>query len=127
MDIEELRQLGLLFNPEPDDGIPPREFPNTRLRDTLQLNFDCMNSLNWEGSSGHKYTRLAPENEPQVRVLTRSQDMPERLFTSALRLMSDSIVEYHAAKERHGEIRYYPPIVLTAWAAFETYGDVGDE
>jgi hypothetical protein len=123
IDIEELReQLELLFNPEPDDdGLPLREYPNSRLRDTLRLNFDYMNSFDWEGSSGHKYTRLAPENESQVRVLTRSQDMPERLFISALRLMADSILEYHAAKERHSEIRYYPPIVLTAWAGFETY------
>jgi hypothetical protein len=123
LSLEEYKeQLELLFHPEPDeDGIPLREYPNRRLRDTLRLNFDYMSRFDSEGSSGHKYTRLAPENESHVRLLTRSQDMPERLLASALRLMSDSISAYHDLKERHGEIRYYPPIIFTAWAGFETF------
>ncbi|WP_426422605.1 hypothetical protein [Bradyrhizobium genosp. A] len=99
--------MQFLFNPEPDDdGIPPREYPNSRLRDSLRLNFDYMSSFDWEGSSGHKYTRLAPENETHVRLPTRSQHIPERLLASALRLMGDSIAQYHGSKERPGEIRY---------------------
>ena len=123
MDLESFKEdIESLFRPEPDEGgIPPREFPNPRLRDKLRLNFDYMENFDWEGSSIHKYTRLCPQNEEQLHALTRNKDVPDRLFETALRLMADSIIEYHPARTREGDIHYYPPIILTFWAGFEAF------
>ncbi len=111
-----------LFNPEPDeDGIEPREFPNKRITEQLKLDMTYMESFDWEGSSVHKYTRLCPTDEQSIHVLTKNKDVPNRLFGTALRLYADSIMEYHDKKEREGELRFYPPVILTFWAGFETF------
>jgi len=80
-----------------------------------------MDSFDWEGSSVHKYTRLCPTDEKNIHVLTRNQDVPDRLFGTASRLYADSIIEYHNKKEKEGELRFYPPVILTFWAGFETF------
>lgn len=80
-----------------------------------------MESFDWEGSSVHKYTRLCPPEEERIHVLTRNKDVPDSLFGTALRLFADSIIEYHGKAEKEGELRFYPPIVLTFWAGFETF------
>ena len=117
-----LDEINCLFYPEPDeDGIGLREFPNKRIRDHHDLDVSYMESFDWEGSSGHKYTRLRPAEEERIQVLTRNQDVPDRLFRTALRLFSDSIIEYHNKAEKEGELRFYPPILLTFWAGFETF------
>ena len=117
-----VNKIDWLFHPEPDeDGIPPREFPNERLMKHYGLDFSYMKSSDWEGSSIHKYTRICPVNEGRVHVLTRNQDVPHRLFGTALRLFADSIIEYYEKKGKSGELRFYPPVVLTFWAGFETF------
>lgn len=123
MDIEEFKEgIQYLFHPEPDDdGTMLREFPNRRLRETLGFNFKYMETSEWEGSSVHKHTRLCPEDEERIHVLTRNRDVPERLFLTSLRLFADSVIEYHNVEDRKGDIRYYPPIVLTFWSGFETF------
>ena len=110
MDLESFKEdMENLFHPEPDeDGIHPREFPNSRLRDELRLNFDYMENFDWEGSSIHEYTRLCPQDEEQLHVLTRNKDVPDRLFETALRLMADSIVEYHPATTSDNKRGGYP-------------------
>ncbi|MCK4295147.1 MAG: hypothetical protein KAX28_00650 [Candidatus Marinimicrobia bacterium] len=115
-------EIHYLFHPEPDeDGIIPREYPNARLKDFHRLNFDYMESFDWEGASIHKYTRLCPEDESRIHTLIRNQDVPDRLFSTALHLFADSIIEYHQKKGKKGELRFYPPIILTFWSAFETF------
>lgn len=111
-----------LLHPEPDeDGFFPREYPHPRLSTVHGLNFDYFESdFAWEGSSTHPYTRLCPKEEEVVHALTRNQDVPERLFEAALKLFADSILAYHEAK-RTGELRYYPPVILTFWSGFETF------
>jgi hypothetical protein len=115
-------EIHWLFHPEPDeDGIVPREFPNKRIREHYRLDMSYMESFDWEGSSVHKYTRLCPSNEEKIHVLTRNNDVPDRLFGTASRLYADSIIEYHDKGEKEGELRFFPPIVLTFWAGFETF------
>lgn len=124
MDIEEFKEeLSYLLNPEPDeDGIFPREHPHPRLVDVHGLDFSYFDSdFTWEGSSTHRYTRLCPHDEEAVHVLTRNQDVPTRLFGSALDLFADSMVAYHGKAERKGALRYYPPVILTFWSGFETF------
>lgn len=115
-------EIHWMFHPEPDeDGISPQEFPNKRIKEHHGLDVSYMESYDWEGSSVHKYTRLCPSEEEKIHLLTRNQDVPDRLFGTALRLFSDSIIEYHNKGEKEGELRFYPPIILTFWAGFETF------
>lgn len=118
---ETKEQIDLLFNPEPDEGMPWREFPHSRLEKHHKFDFAYMREINWEGSTMHRYTRLGGAEEVDLDVLTRNQDMPERLMLSALQLLADSILTYYDKDEREGEIRYYPAVILTFWSGFETF------
>jgi hypothetical protein len=112
-----------LLRPEPDeDGLLPHEYPAPRLASLHQLRFDYFEKDGtWEGSSVHHFTRHCPSNQVRVHALTRNQDVPERLFESALRLFADSLVLRTGEKKREGDLRYFPPAILTFWAGFETY------
>lgn len=112
-----------LVRPEPDeDGQMPREYPPTRLTSVHKLDFTYFrNDFSWEGSSLHRFTRLCPQSHETVHALMRNQDVPERLFESALRLFADSIALRAEETERTGELRYYPPVILTFWSGFETF------
>lgn len=124
MDIDEFKEeLSILLNPGPDeDGMLPLEYPHARLHAIHCLDFKHIKTdLSWEGSSIHRYTRLCPEDEQAVHALTRNQDIPERLFESALNLFADSIIANHEKTDRKGELRYYPPVILTFWSGFETF------
>src|SRR5687768_13635131 len=124
MDTEEMRkEIEGIFEPEIDDdnGLLLREFPHTRLQKVHKLDLSYMHTIDWEGSSIHRYTRLCPTDEQQLHTLTRNSDMPFRLFEAALRLFADSIITYHERVERKGNIRYYPSVILTFWSAFETF------
>lgn len=115
-------EINWLFHPEPDeDGIVLREFPNKRIKDIHGLDVSYMESFEREGSSVHKYTRVQPAEDERLHVLTKSQDVPDCLFRSALRLFSDSIIEYHKKTEKESELKFFPPILLTFWAGFETF------
>ncbi|MGR3319688.1 MAG: hypothetical protein ACUZ8O_14570 [Candidatus Anammoxibacter sp.] len=117
-----MEKVDNLFHPEPEEENEIlREYPNARLIDYHKLDFKYMQSFDWEGASTHKYTRLCPEDESRIHTLTRNQDVPYRLFSTALRLFSDSIIEYHQKIDKKGELRFYPPIILTFWSAFETF------
>jgi len=54
-------------------------------------------------------------------ALARNNDVPDRLFEAGLRLFADSILAYAPLKERTGRLRFYPPMVLIFWSAFETF------
>lgn len=117
-----MAEINRLFRPEPDeDGTILREIPNKRIKDLHGLDVSYMESFDWEGSSVHQYTRLHPAEDEWLKVLTRSQDVPDRLFRTSLRLFADSIIEYQKSAEKEGELRFYPPILLTFWAGFETF------
>lgn len=122
--LEEFEEeTGWLFNPEPDeDGLPPiMDYPNARLSKQFNLDFSYMQDSNYEGSSGHKYTRIKPVGEERISVLTRNLDVPDRLFKAALQLFADSIIAYHKNDKKEGELKFYPPILLTFWAGFEAF------
>ena len=123
VDIEEFKEgIQHLLNPEPDeDGFMPQEYPNEHLHEYPGLDFEYMANYDWEGSSVHKYTRICPEDEERLHILTRNQDVPFRLFISSLHLFADSIIEYHEATAKKGDIRFYPPILLTFWSGFESF------
>ncbi|MDR7225385.1 hypothetical protein [Aminobacter aminovorans] len=121
MTIDEIKdEIEQLFSPGPDAGdIARRGLRQPRLMNKHGLNLSYLETHDWEGSSGHKHTRLHDSEE--IDTLTRNSDMPERLMFSALQLLADSIMTYADSKKREGEIRYYPPIILTFWSGFESF------
>jgi hypothetical protein len=121
MTAYEIREeVELLFNPEPEEGgIVRCGLRQPRLVKKHHLDLSYLETPDWEGSSGHKHTRLRDSKE--MDTLTRNSDMPERLMFSALQLLADSIVTYAESKKREGEIRYYPAVVLTFWSGFESF------
>jgi hypothetical protein len=110
-----------IFNPEPDEDREPREFPHKRLIDKYGFDFKFMETFAWEGATMHPNTRTWPEGEPGGDDLTRSMDVPGRLFLSGLRVFADSILVYSTSKDKPSELRFYPPVVLTFWSAFEAF------
>ncbi len=124
MDMQDFRdECGSLLNPEPDeDGFVPHEYPHSRLQSVHKLDFSHFKDRSdWEGASTHPYTRLCLKDNSTIRALTRNQDVPERLFETALRLFADSIIAYHGRDQREGDLHYYPPVILTFWSGFETF------
>jgi hypothetical protein len=114
--------LDALFNPEPDEDGFMREWPHGRLEKHHCLTFDYMKTLgNWEGSTTHPNTRLFSVEQEGIVSLERNLDVSTRLFDAALRLFADSFVVYHHAKESPSALRFYPPIILTFWSAFESF------
>ncbi len=123
MDTEQFEyELNNLFHPEPDeDGMVLRQHPHPHLTELHGLDFAYMDSLTWEGASTHPYSRMCRPGDDRILSLTRNSDVSTRLFRSALRLFGDSVVAYEGKAARKGELRYYPPTILTFWSGFETF------
>jgi hypothetical protein len=118
---DEIREeIQHLFNSERDEGgIVRRGLSQPRLTKKHHLDLAYLATLDWEGSSVHKHTRLRDGDE--IDTLTRNSDMPYRLMLSGLQLLAESIVTYAESNKREGEIRYYPGVVLTFWSGFESF------
>ena len=112
-------ELEYLFNPEFDEDMSPREYPSSRLMEKYGLSFEYMEGFHWEGSTGHKHTRLCKESNTGLTSLIRNHDVPLRLFEAAFRLFGDSLIVYAKTSSPPHPLRFYPPIVLTFWSAFE--------
>lgn len=62
--LEDLKeQIDLLFNPEPREGIVRHGLSLPRLKETHGLDLSYLETLDWEGSTGHKHTRLCGAKE----------------------------------------------------------------
>ena len=69
----------------------------------------------------HFHTLISDAKEKKLNSLIRNIGVPERLFASGLRLYSESLLAYYGAKTSKGDIRFYPPTIMTFWSGFETY------
>jgi len=112
-------EIDSLFNPEWEEGH--REWPHERLLKKHGLTFKFMETWNWEGSTSHPNSRIWPAGRAGGDDLTRSMDIPFGLFMSALRVFGDSLVTYRNFKGEPSVLRFYPPIILTFWSAFEAF------
>lgn len=122
MDAEELRAaVDDVLDRQLDPDMEPREIPHARLERHHRLDLSYLATPAWEGSTVHPHTRLCSSQDRHLHTLTRNSDVSRRLFEAGLRLLGDSIVAYHARKERKGQLRFYPPIILTFWSGFETF------
>jgi hypothetical protein len=122
--VDALREeFDYLFNPAPEDFDRfTRDYPHERLERLygLDLSYLKTSDLSCEGSSIHPSTRVA-KTADWLLALIRNNDVSVRLFEAGLRLFADSILAYTCKKERVGELRYYPPVILIFWSAFETF------
>lgn len=114
-------EIDYLFNPEIDEDLSPRELPHERLEQYHKLNFDHLKQFNWEGSTIHPSTRICPEDDTGLASLIKNDDVPRRLFEAALRVYGDSLVRYMDTEKTVTELRFYPPVILTFWSAFEAF------
>lgn len=123
MDKEELEEeIEILLNPEPEeDDFFLREWPHSRITDFHKLDCSYLKTFNWEGSSIHPHSRICGTDEKHLHSLSRNMGVSNSLFGAGIRLFADSMIAYHDKVERKGEIRYYPPVIMTFWAGFETY------
>jgi hypothetical protein len=122
MDIDELSGgISTLFGAERDIGIDGRERPHSRLTAEYGLDFSYLETHIPEGWSAHPDSRVCMEGDERLDALVQNMAVPNQLFEAGLRLFADSMVAYHEQSERTGPLRYYPPIILTFWSAFETF------
>jgi len=124
MDRKGLQEtVRIILDPEPDeDGFLPREWPHPRIADFHELDISyTRGAFHPEGSTLSPDMRLCGEGEVRLRSLCRNMDVPVKLFHAGLRLYGESMIAYHGKRRRRGDIRYYPPIIMTFWSGFETY------
>ena len=65
--------------------------------------------------------RRSAVEDDGLGIIVLSQQVPFELFMGTLRLFGDSILEYHNKPERKGPYRFYPSILMSAWASFEAF------
>jgi len=123
MDLVDVQmELKGIFNSGTDDyDRPTRDYPHPKLEKDYGLDLAYLQVNKWEGSVLHPHTRTCSYDEPRIIPLIKNLDLPKRLFLAALQLFGDSILAYHEMEERTGELRYYPSVILTFWAGFESF------
>jgi len=122
MHREELQgALSSLFEPEPDeDGFYCPAPPHSNLKAIHGL--DASYWEPYEFGSMSPFSKLVKDAADPINRVTQSLSAPNELFWAGLRLFRDSLIEYCDAKEpRSGPLQYYPPILMTFWAAFEAF------
>jgi hypothetical protein len=112
------------FNPEPsvgNEGYDPLVIlPHRRLTDVhrLDTSYETDVSRFWDNEL---YSRSSIGNPEAMNSLMRNLGVSNSLFLSGLRIMADSIIAYDGERERIGNLRYYPPAIMTFWSGFESY------
>jgi len=86
-----------------------------------KLDTSYMKRPDWEGSTIHPHTRISGPEEHRLHSLSRNMDVPYKLFEAGLRLYGESVIDYHDKRERKGDMRYYPSVIMTFWSGFESY------
>jgi hypothetical protein len=116
-----------IFHPEPVVGSDGPEYyempPHSRLRSEYGLDTSYWRPFEYGSSSD--LVRRAYDDE--ISSVIQAQQVPFELFMGSFRLLGDSIIAYHREKERIGPYRYYPAILMSAWASFEAFVRVYSE
>ena len=130
MDYEELYgQIYNIFHHEPVIGNEGEEYYETPPQDRLTAEFGLDTSY-WkpfEYGAGSALVRRATVDDNDLSSVIQAQQAPFELFFGTIRLLGDSIILYHNEDPRHGPYRYYPAILMSAWASFEAFVRVSSE
>ncbi len=112
-----------IFNPEPVVGSEGEEWyetpPLPRLKSEYGLDTAYWRPFEY-GSMSH-LVRRARSDDSELAGIVQAQQVPRELFMGTLRLFGDSILAYHGQRERVGPYRFYPPVLVSAWASFEAF------
>jgi hypothetical protein len=112
-----------IFNPEPTIGNEGEEWyetpPLSRLKTEYGLDTSYWKPFEYGSSS--PLVRRASAHDDEVAAIVAAQQVPRELFFGTLRLFADSIIEYHGKAARTGPYRFYPAILMSAWASFESF------
>ena len=124
LDADELREeIYSIFHPEPVVGSEGEEWyerlPDERLRKEYSL--DASYWREFEYGSTSALMRRATKSDQETASIVRAQQVPRELFMGTLRLFGDSLLAYHGESERSGPYRFYPGILVSAWASFEAF------
>ncbi len=119
---EELEaQIYSIFHPEPVNGNEGPEFyempPLPRLKDEYGISASYWKPHEY-GSSSRLMRRAAAKHDEEIAEVVRAQQVPRELFFGTLRLFADAILAYQGQEERSGPYRFYPAILVSAWASF---------
>jgi hypothetical protein len=115
-----------IFHPEPivgNEGIEHHEIPPS-IRLTTEYGFDTTYWKYFEYGTMSPLTRRTRVDDKEIATIIHAQQVPSELFMGTLRLFGDSLITYNTSaeyRERKGPYRYYPAILMSAWAAFEAY------
>jgi hypothetical protein len=128
MDIEDLKcEVDSILHPEADeDDRLLWVSPHPRLASVHKL--DTSYFLGPHDPKGDSmFTRLLNDESDPLHKTLESASVPLSLFTAGLQLFGDSLVEYHVRKKRWDVYRFYPSILMTVWAAFESWVRISSE
>ena len=123
-DAEELQEeIHAIFHPEPVVGSEGEEWyetpPLSRLRSKYSLDTSYWREFEYGSSS--PLMRRAITQDDELAAIVKAQQVPRELFMGTLRLFGDSVLEYHGKSSRSGPYRFYPGILVSAWASFEAF------
>ena len=65
--------------------------------------------------------RATVKDDEELAEVVKAQQVPREQFFGTLRLFGDAILAYQGQHERSGPYRFYPAILVSAWASFEAY------
>jgi hypothetical protein len=65
--------------------------------------------------------RRSNTSDADLAAIVRAQQVPREIFIGTFRLLGDSIIRYYGKESRNGPFRYYPAILMSAWASFESF------
>lgn len=112
-----------IFNPEPVIGNEGEEWYETPPLERLGIEFKLDTSY-WrpfEYGSLSPLMRQATTHNDELAAIAKAQQVPRELFMGTLRLFADSIIEYDEKRPRIGPYRFYPAILMSGWASFESF------
>ena len=122
MDIADLRyEINSVLRPErEEEGALCWDPPHSRLSTVHGLDTTYFRDP-FDLSGDRAFERLLNDKSDGLHDTLQSITVPASLFAAALQLFGDSLVEYHERKQRWDVYRFYPPILMTVWSAFEAW------
>ncbi len=122
MDLADLKhEINSVLRPERDEeGSLCWDMPHSRLSSIHGLDTSYFRGP-FVPDGDRLFERLVDDNADPLHDTLQSITVPASLFMAALQLFGDSLIEYHERKQRWGAYRFYPPILMSVWSAFEAW------
>jgi hypothetical protein len=128
MDLADLKyEIDSILRPEPDEeGHLRWDPPHPRLSSVHGLDTSYFLGP-FEPNGDGAFERLLEGDSDPLHQTLQSISVPFSLLTAALQLFGDSLIEYHKRQQRWDLYRFYPPILMTVWSAFEAWVRMSSE